>query len=259
MRQLLRRLFIDMSSVVSQPKSGVYIMNGHYLTRSNNDDAEVFERQLKKLSRFARFIGVEEAIELVRSGGALQVDETLMAFTFDDGFDDCFYSLAPILEEYNVNACFFVNPGFVDGNAKYQQRFTDEVVLTQGKQPMSWEQIKSLADRGFVIGNHTKDHIRLSAVSLEEAESQVVSAKQILEERLGAKCDYFAWPFGQYADVNTEVIDMLLKHHSEVFSGCDFVNYMSYDNRVFNRRHFEADWSVNEVKYFLAKKRVYCA
>lgn len=257
MREWLRTLVIHGSSFLSKPQSGVYIMNGHYLSRAVNDDPELFDSLLTKLSKYVRFINIQNAVDIVRSGEASSVDETLMAFTFDDGFDDCWFSLAPALEKFNTNACFFVNPGFVDGDGDYQRNFVDQIVLTKQKKPMNWEQLSSLVDRGFVIGNHTLDHLRLSDISLIDVEHQVIEGKKRIEQSLNIDCQYFAWPFGQYVDVNQKVIDLLLTHHSEVFSGCDFMRYMSFDGNVFNRRHFEADWSVNEVKYFLSKKRVY--
>jgi peptidoglycan/xylan/chitin deacetylase (PgdA/CDA1 family) len=120
---------------------------------------------------------------------------------------------------------------------------------------MNWTQIRDLHNDGFVIGNHTFDHVRLSAVPLNEAEHQVLSAKAVIESRLQAPCEYFAWPFGQFADVNEEVVAMLLKHHKYVFSGCDYTHYTSFGRRVLNRRHFEADWPVSHVKYFLSSPR----
>ena len=257
MRETIRSLVIRAAAIWSKAKPGVYIMNGHYLSRQCNKDVDVFIQLLDEMARYSRFVSIQQATHLVLSGDAKDVKETLVAFTFDDGFDDCYHALAPALEKHQVNACFFVNPGFVDGDAQYHKRFTEEVVLTPGKKPMSWQQITSLHQRGFVIGNHTFDHLRLSDIELSRATQQVVTSKQVIEDKLGEQCDYFAWPFGQYADVNQEVINLLLDVHSYVYSGCDFQNYTSFDGRVLNRRHFEADWPAHEVEYFLSKPRFY--
>lgn len=255
MREWLKASYIKGASLFSTPKSGIYIMNGHYLSRQSNSDIDVFARLLGSMASFARFINIEDAARLVLNDEIDDVDETLVAFTFDDGFDDNILALAPALKRYDVNACFFVNPGFVEGDEDFTRHFTQHVVLTPGKKPMSWEQIKSLHNDGFVIGNHTHDHIRLSSVSLEEATRQVTTAKDKIEAVLGEPCEHFAWPFGQYADVNKDVIDMLLKHHRYVYSGCDYKLYRSFDGRVLNRRHFEADWPHHEVRFFLSSQR----
>ena len=255
MREWLKSLYINMASRVKTPQPGVFIMNGHFLSRAVNNDPLVFECLLKELSAFARFVDIQSASDWVLNGNVDDIDETLIAFTFDDGFDDNILALAPALMRFNTNACCFVNPGFVDGDDAYISHFTEQVVKTPGKKPMSWAQIKQLHEQGFVIGNHTQDHIRLSAVSIGDAEQQVLSGKAKIEAQLTTSCDYFAWPFGQYADVNDAVVDMLLKHHTYVFSGCDYTRYTSFNRRVLNRRHFEADWPAHEVRYFLSSRR----
>jgi peptidoglycan/xylan/chitin deacetylase (PgdA/CDA1 family) len=255
MRDWLRSAYIAVASKAKKPQHGVFIMNGHYLSRTANDDPLVFLRLLDALRKFSRFIDIKTASKLVLEGDIENVDETLMAFTFDDGFDDNILSLAPALAKHNTNACCFINPGFIDGDNAYRSNFTHNVVKTPGKRPLTWQQVQQLHDDGFVIGNHTQDHVRLSSVTLDEAEKQVVTAKQHIESRLNTQCDFFAWPFGQYDDVNEPVVDMLLRHHRFVFSGCDYTKYTSFSKRVLNRRHFEADWPVHEVKFFLGAKR----
>lgn len=42
------------------------------------------------------------------------VDRCTIAFTFDDGWRDCYTQIAPQLEKYGINAAFFINPNFVD-------------------------------------------------------------------------------------------------------------------------------------------------
>lgn len=255
MKELLKKAFLFSASYILQPKAGIYILNGHYLSRELNNDPLIFERLMVKLSRFCRLINIQEASQLILNGEVGQVNETLVAFTFDDGFDDCYLSLVPVLDKFNVNACFFINPGFINGNEEYCQHFTERVVLTPSKKPMTWRQIKSLHESGFIIGNHTFDHARLSQISFEEAEVQVLKAKVEIERQLSTACNYFAWPFGQYKDINDSLIDMLLQHHSFIYSGCDYQNYTSYSGRVLNRRHFEANWSGREVQYFLSRQR----
>lgn len=256
MREWLKARYIKTVSRLKKPKPGVFIMNGHYLSRSCNNEPEVFVSLLTYLSQFARFVPIQEATHLVKSNQIDNIDETLIAFTFDDGFDDNILALAPALEAFKTNACFFVNPGFVEGNHDYCKHFTCEIVKTPGKKPMNWQQIKRLHNQGFVIGNHTHDHVRLSSVPLAEAEQQVLLGKQKIEAELGVACEYFAWPFGQYADVNQEVVTMLTQYHRYIYSGCDYIRYTSFDGNVLNRRHFEADWPYHEVKFFLSSQRV---
>lgn len=63
---------------------------------------------IKELSRHVRFIRVEEATSLILNHES--VDEPLVAFTFDDGFMECHSMIAPVLEQFGVNAAFLSIP-----------------------------------------------------------------------------------------------------------------------------------------------------
>ena len=49
---------------------------------------------------------------------------------------------------------------------------------------MSWLQIKELYNNGYVIGNHTFDHLRLSEIPFDVQYKQIVDSKSIIEETL---------------------------------------------------------------------------
>lgn len=258
MKREIRNIFLSTVGRFSRPKSGVYILNGHYLSRFDNKDKSIFSSFLSSCRNFSEFINIEDAVDLIDSKSADKVDGTFLAFTFDDGFDDCFYSLAPALSSFNVNACFFINPHYVSGNDDYISRFNEQLVKTSNKKPMSWKQIVKLKESGFVIGNHTLDHLRLSELDSDNIAVQILNSKRIIEEKLDVDCQYFAWPYGQRKDICTESLDVALSSHKYVFSGCDYTVYQSGENRkYFNRRHFEASWPVSHLKYFLSKERLY--
>lgn len=258
LRKLLRSVTIKLLGLFRKIKPGVYILNGHYLSRLDSSNPEIFKRFLLKLQRSGVcFINIEDAVEIIDSGGADKQTKTFVAFTFDDGFDDCYYSLAPVLRDFNVNACFFVNPNYVVGNEDYITNFNENQVLTNGKRPMSWLQIKELHNEGFIIGNHTLDHYNLSELPIDDLVLQVSKSKEIIETELAISCDYFAWPYGQFKDITDEAIEYISSEHRYIFSGCDYKNYKSFGNRVFNRRHFESSWHYLDLKYFLTHRRNY--
>ena len=93
---------------------------------------------------------MEEATSLILNHES--VDEPLVAFTFDDGFMECHSMIAPVLEQFGVNAAFFINPNFANGDDVYIQNFTNNIVLTPGKTPMRWKEIRDLHERGHIIG-----------------------------------------------------------------------------------------------------------
>jgi peptidoglycan/xylan/chitin deacetylase (PgdA/CDA1 family) len=248
-RTFFRHIILDCLGIFSKPANGIHILNGHRIAL-HNSHTEIFHRQLQALSNYVRYIRFEEAVDLIVR--KTKVNEALVAFSFDDGFEECHTHIAPVLEAFDVNAAFFINPNFVDGDEKYIREFTINTVKTPDKRPMTWEQIKNLQSRGHIIGSHTLDHYNINDDNETALIHQIVDSKKVIEQHTGVPCLYFAFPFGRLEHANVLSIDIATKHYPYVFSQSDYKNYFSFDGRVINRRHFEPNWKVSHVKYFLS-------
>ena len=99
-RNALRHCVLDILGLWSKPAPGIHILNGHKLSDEKKTDC--FRLQLKQLSRQVRFINIEDAVNMISNHR--QTKEALVAFTFDDGFMECYDYFAPVLEEFGVNA-----------------------------------------------------------------------------------------------------------------------------------------------------------
>jgi peptidoglycan/xylan/chitin deacetylase (PgdA/CDA1 family) len=64
--------------------------------------------------------------------------------------------------------------------------------------PMTWEMIETMHRAGMTIGSHTASHCVLPSETPENAYAELVSSKQILEARLHATVDHFAYPDGRF-------------------------------------------------------------
>src|SRR5579859_849854 len=53
-----------------------------------------------------------------------------------------------------------------------------------------------MAAIGHEIGSHTVSHPNLGVASYEEARREIFDSKAVLEERLGQRVRWFAYPFG---------------------------------------------------------------
>lgn len=251
-RDFTRRNILNVLGVFSRPQKGIHILNGHMICRGVPDEAskKYFSYQLKELSRYAGFIKIEEAVSLIKNGEV--VDRPLVAFTFDDGFQECHSMIAPVLEDFGVNAAFFINPNFAEGDDSYIKEFTNKNVRTPGKYPMRWNNIKELSDRGHIIGAHTMDHYLINDTNLPVLELQIGQCKSVIENKLSVPCEYFAFPYGRLEHANLLSINIACKYYKYVFSQSDYRHYFSYEGRVINRRHFEPFWPVSHVYYFLS-------
>jgi peptidoglycan/xylan/chitin deacetylase (PgdA/CDA1 family) len=77
---------------------------------------------------------------------------------------------------------------------------TDFAALSVG-QAMTWEMLKALCENEFVeIGAHTVSHPALSALSDDEARSEMEDSRATLQQQLGRPVRHFAYPFGGAAE-----------------------------------------------------------
>lgn len=66
---------------------------------------------------------------------------------------------------------------------------------------MSWDELSKLAaEKIAVIGAHTANHKRLSALSEKNARFEMIEGRKILEQHLGIKIDHISFPFGGVSD-----------------------------------------------------------
>ena len=258
-RSKLRGFCLDILGSFSKPSPYVHILNGHMVDwhHDNDEDGKRFAKLLEGLSKYCDFVNFEDAVQMIINHEP--VSKPTLAFTFDDGWRDCYTQIAPQLEKYSVNAMFFINPNFADAadnnDTKYKENFTVNTTKSPGKHPMTWAQMKELQKRGFLIGAHTLDHYCINDDNIKELEHQIGDCRTIIEERLGTTCEYFAFPFGRLEHANPISIDIACKHYKYVFSQSDHKHFFSYGGRVINRRHFEPFWPLRHVLYFISAKR----
>lgn len=252
MRTAIRNVYLELLGFFNNPKPGIHIMNAHYITANliNSNDAMLFESFLKHLKKKSKLITIQEATQLVTVKN-IPHDESFLAFTFDDGYQECYETIAPILEKYNCNAGFFINANYIESCEEYQKKYHERVNLFT-KKPMNWEQIESLHQRGHVIGSHTLDHYNMATLNTEELVYQLEENKKLLENRLNYNCDYFAWTYGQMQHFPEKALEITMQYHRFIFSGTNYKNYFSIDNNIINRRHIEPFWSKNHIDYFLS-------
>jgi peptidoglycan/xylan/chitin deacetylase (PgdA/CDA1 family) len=257
-RAILRSITLDILGYTANPSVGVHLLNSHLLSMDKDLDANFFDHQLKVLSRKSTIIPFEEAVDLIKM--KKKVNHSLIAFSYDDGFAECYTHIAPVIEKYNGYACFFVNPNFINGDKEYVTNFLkDKVHLPAYKKPMNWNQITDLHNRGHLIGAHTMDHIRVSEMfNLELLHYQIGECKKVIESTVCNNCDYFAFTYGHPGrDFDLNSVLIAENYYKYIFSASNWRNYFSYNEKVLNRRHYEPYWNASHINYFLSKKISY--
>jgi peptidoglycan/xylan/chitin deacetylase (PgdA/CDA1 family) len=156
-----------------------------------------------------------------------------VAITFDDGWCDNATEVFPIVRKHKAPITIFIVPRRIGSVMPFWPEQAAAVLghgqdiasvierlkslpsserkriisrITQDDRPMksceevdrtmTWEQIEELRAGGVVFGSHSSTHEILTRIPLTQAEEEIGSSRELIEQRLGAACDVFAYPNG---------------------------------------------------------------
>jgi peptidoglycan/xylan/chitin deacetylase (PgdA/CDA1 family) len=124
------------------------------------------------------------------------------AVTFDDAWHSIFEHAFPVLSARGVPATVFT---LTDAPGPPVRRLRGPILepLVGGPHehelmPMSWEQLRTLADAGWEIGSHTRSHPYLTRVDDVTLAEELRGSKARCEEVLGHPCRTIAYPSGDF-------------------------------------------------------------
>ena len=138
----------------------------------------------------------------VTAAEAVAGEGKLLHVTFDDAFASVHEAL-PVLERLGVAATIFACTGYADDPrplgvpelAAELHAHADEL------RTMSWEELSELDGRhGIEVESHTISHPHLPALNDAELAEELTSSKRRLEEELGRRCRFLAYPYGDCDD-----------------------------------------------------------
>ncbi len=149
--------------------------------RQDSLSLDNFRRQLNffKTNNFD-VVSLGKMVEIIKYGKKL--DKPTISITFDDGYSDIFSLVFPLLQEFGFPAGIFIvvdnigRDGYVD-----------------------CRQLKEMSANDAVnIGSHSLTHTYLPGLGPKELHYEIGESKRILEDSLGAKVDFFAYPWGGF-------------------------------------------------------------
>jgi peptidoglycan/xylan/chitin deacetylase (PgdA/CDA1 family) len=164
--------------------------------------ADAFERHCRFFGRHFNVVPLRDLVHRMEHG--YNIDRHL-AITFDDGYRDNFEIARPVLEKLSLPATFFIVTDWMG---------SDVVPLWDRERGvrypwMTWDEVRSLHQRGFEIGAHTRSHVDLGAVSPAAAREEVLGARLEIEKQIGSRVESFAYPYGgrtHVSEANREVV-----------------------------------------------------
>lgn len=142
---------------------------------------------------------------------AYSVDKPVI-LTFDDGYEDNYKELFPLLKKYNMKATIFVVASYI-GKPDYLKE----------------DQIKEMARSGFVsIQSHTNNHIDLSSADRETVDREFRDSCATLAKASGKNVTTLSYPGGYFNG-------MVLDEAKRYFTYC----YAIDTNEYSKSNHYE--------------------
>lgn len=204
----------------------------------------VFARQIRWLKRHYDLVSLAEAQQRLRSGSNRR---PAVSVTFDDGYAENCQHAIPLLLDEGVPCTYFVSTRHVLDAAP----FPHDVARGEPLPPNTIDELRQMAAAGIEIGAHTRTHCDLGQIDdASTLHNEVVVAGQELAAALGRPVRYFAFPYGQYANLNQLVFQTArLAGYEAICSAYGGYNFPGDD--AFHLQRIHADDGMLRFKNWL--------
>lgn len=166
---------------------------------------ELFEAQMDWLAERFEFISLHQ---LQRRMSHNCNDRPSVAITFDDGYADNFDRAIPLLLERKIPFTYFVTLHNIESG----EQFSHDAAAGNKAQPNTINQIQELADAGVDIGHHGRNHLDFGKIDDDATlYDEIVSAREDLEDMIGKKVSYFAFPFGMHKNMSIKGFQLAIE------------------------------------------------
>lgn len=151
---------------------------------------DTFRAQIAALRRARiRATSLGQALEFQqRQTSVLKV----VALTFDDGYADFVTEAWPVLRKAGYGATVFP----VTGRLSSDNDWPGQPVWAPRMPMLARGQVRQLAKEGVEFGSHSVSHPRLSALSPDVIETELVLSRRAIESATEQPCRFFAYPYG---------------------------------------------------------------
>ena len=276
-RKTKQHLILPFYHLVSDntPKHVEHLYTARSITRFKDD--------LDFLLQHYKSISLKELIAINKSGEA--ITENCFHLTFDDGLQEFYTVVAPILKERGVHATVFLNSAFIDNKdlfyrfkasilfevlrdnkllkLKYSERdvldgLANEIdmdfkkILKNEHPYLTSVQIRELIGDGFTFGAHSKDHPLYKELDLAEQLSQTQESVERVKALFNLDYSVFSFPFTD-DDVRQELFNKIAEFTDLTF-GCAGIKEDSAKNHL-QRIPMETSKSGKEI---IKTEYLYC-
>jgi peptidoglycan/xylan/chitin deacetylase (PgdA/CDA1 family) len=193
-RRALRIAAIALAAACSRGKPDVPIL-GFHAVADDGDRGSVlpatFAAELDALAR-AGFHTVSFRGWLLHEDRGAPLPEKPILLTFDDGTEDAYSTVLPMLRARGMRGSFFVTTSFVGDDAAHRQVRTEAGTR---KRYLVWPELRSLVEADMEVESHGVTHERLPDLDRDRVLAELRGSKAKLESSLGIDVLVFAYPY----------------------------------------------------------------
>lgn len=160
---------------------------------STNVTQQQFEQQMDYLQQHHFHVWLPEKIIAYLHDGKVLPEHTV-GIMFDDAYKSVYNNAWPVLQQHHFPFAIFV---------------ATEPSDKHYKAVLSWSQIKTLADSGVEIENHSVTHPHMATGDITEMRQEILQAQHRIEQMTGKKPSLFAYPYGEFSLPLIKVLQQL--------------------------------------------------
>ncbi|HVO72049.1 MAG TPA: polysaccharide deacetylase family protein, partial [Aggregatilineaceae bacterium] len=124
-------------------------------------------------------------IAALTRGTALPAKSIML--TFDDGYEDAYANVFPVLKQDGFTGAFFIITGFIDHNLGGY---------------LTWSQVKAMSAAGMSIQDHSMTHQIMVGRDHAWLKTEVEDTRDEIQTHTGIRPVVFCYPMGKF-DLNT--------------------------------------------------------
>ncbi|MCE9548590.1 MAG: polysaccharide deacetylase family protein [Planctomycetia bacterium] len=190
----------DGRRLAAQGRAPIVVVAYHRVADDRATRWTISNREFRQhITWLARHFDLVTLTEAQRRIAANENHRPTVSITFDDGYADNCREALPLLIRRQIPCTYFVT-----SQAVLEDRpFEHDLACGMAPRPNTPQQLRALIAAGVEIGAHTRTHADLGTVTDPAVlRDEIVGARDELQSALDCRIRYFAFPFGQHANLS---------------------------------------------------------
>ena len=172
---------------------------------------DAFFREVNFLAKHYRIVSLSAAADLLKSG---KVKEPTVVLTFDDGYQENFFTLRAVTEATGIPTACFVCTQIAERHGEFDHDLRKK---TRNFVSLNWEQIGYLSRNGVEIGSHTRTHLDCGTNDEAVLREEIVGARVDMEQHLES-VRFFAFPYGRRENMSAQALALAAEEYEHSLS-----------------------------------------